>query len=172
METLDTGDQRESHIVSAEPPVGTVAYDVSRLAGPLEQLLLDAESAHSTWRTLQPLASRVIDLLKAELEKSAERDEIDLAAANKLLTSITTASKALAQSAGTIVGSFERVVEVQKTLGGGKRRDLGKLPEHELRRIVGDVVREFGLGPMIDVTPGGAALRGTTAPPLPVPAIT
>jgi hypothetical protein len=160
----------ELYVPSDAPPPGTIAHDLTRLAGPIEQLLIDAESAHATWRTLQPLAKQVIDLLQSELTQASEAGEIDLNAAQKLLGSITTASKALAQSAGTIVGSFERVVEVQKTLGGGKRRDLGKLPEHELRRIVGDVVREFGLGPAIDVTPGGAASCGTTAPPLPSPA--
>lgn len=163
-------DGPEDVSLPSEPTTRTFAADVARLAGPIEQLLIDAESAHATWRTLQPLASRVIELLQAELTKDAESGLIDLAAAQKLLGSITTASKALAQSAGTIVGSFERVVEVQKTLGGGKRRDLGKLPEHALRRLVAEAVREFGLGPAIDVTPGGAASRGTTAPPLPAPA--
>jgi hypothetical protein len=113
----------------------SVAFRLEKLSDPIDQLLVDAQDAQSTWRILRPLGEQAINLLRNELENAAAEGEMDLGAAQKLLTTISQAAKAFASAAQTIHSSFERMVELQRTLGGGQR-DLSRLSEADLRKIV------------------------------------
>jgi hypothetical protein len=128
-------------------PVGA---RIASLTGPIDELLVDAQDAQSTWRVLQPLAKSVIDHMRRELEEASQEGGIDLNAAQKLLTTISTCAKSFASASGMIVQSFERLVELQRTLGGAGR-DLDKLSEADLRRIVLGVART--LEPRMPSTP-------------------
>lgn len=137
---------------SAEGAVAPVGDRIASLSDPIDLLLVDARDAQSTWRILRPLADRAIELLRAELEEAAREKSLDLAEAQKLLTTISTCSKSFASSAAMIVQSFERLVELQRTLGGAGR-DLNKLSESDLRKIVLGVARTLEPSRPIDVTP-------------------
>jgi hypothetical protein len=125
---------------------GTVAGDLARLDNPITQALGDVEQARSTWALLQPLATQVIEVLRSELETAIKDKKIPLATAQKLIMDIASTSKTFAATVHALVASFERLVEVKETLGGGhKRPNLETLSETELRKIIRDVAKEYRL---------------------------
>lgn len=151
----ETTSEKADALVPSADEGQSVAFRLERLSDPIDQLFIDAQDAQSTWRITQPLAARVIELLRHEVENASHEGEIGLAQAQKLLTTITQAAKALAGASQTIHGTLERIVELQRTIGGGSR-DLSKLSEGELRKIILGVADSLRR-PLVQIDGGSSA---------------